>query len=86
MVGQVDLEFLVCKTVTSWCTDLKTYKNNTIPIKVLNKNLVSQKEIYELEISNEVIRKINQVEEQVNIVVKMQKVKREKKEGEKEVR
>ena len=52
VLGKVDLEFRICKTLISYCTDLETFENSSIPLKINSHDVIGEKRIYELEIES----------------------------------
>jgi hypothetical protein len=69
--GQVTPEFFVCQSTLSLCTNPNYYQNVTLSITAKPHQQVSQKTVYELQIEDKVLKKINAAEQQATIIVKL---------------
>jgi hypothetical protein len=70
-LGKVVPEFFVCQSTLNLCTDINYYKNVTVPIAFKPHSDVSQKQVYDLQIEDKVLKKINAAEEEATIIVKL---------------
>lgn len=69
--GKVTPSFAVCQSTISLCTNPSFYKNTTLPIAAKSAGSISEKKVYELEIDQKVLKKINIAEQQAIIIVKL---------------
>ena len=61
----------MCESTLNLCINPNFYKNTTVPITAKSAGSISEKKVYELEIDQKVLKKINIAEQQATIIVKL---------------
>jgi hypothetical protein len=73
VLGTAEAEFFLCNSFSlQQCTSPDSYKNNTQAIKVISQEQVGQKVTFQLEIVEDTLKRVNTVEKEGNIVVRLE--------------